>query len=71
GCLDRSLMCISGSSCTPSQRTWTTEPAHQPSAKTEGTEKTLTALLPQQQAHQVHEARVQMSHSDAPSRQFS
>ncbi|WP_284428197.1 hypothetical protein, partial [Acidovorax sp. SUPP2522] len=42
GCLDRSLMCISGSSCTPSQRTWTTDPAHQPSAKTEGTEKTLT-----------------------------
>ncbi|GKS85520.1 hypothetical protein AVMA1855_15230 [Acidovorax sp. SUPP1855] len=28
------------------------------------------ALLPQQ-VHQAHEARVQMSHSDAPSRQFS
>ncbi|GKS96856.1 hypothetical protein [Acidovorax sp. SUPP2825] len=28
------------------------------------------ALLPQQ-AHQAHEARVQMSHADAPSRQFS
>jgi hypothetical protein len=35
-------MCTSGSSCTPSQRAWTTDPAHQPSAKTEGTEKTLT-----------------------------
>ncbi|WP_218152781.1 MULTISPECIES: hypothetical protein, partial [unclassified Variovorax] len=41
----------SGSSCTPSQRAWTTDPAHQPSTKTEGTEKTLTSatlLLPQQ-----------------------
>ncbi len=35
-------MCIRGSSCTPSQRARTTDPAHQPSAKTEGTEETLT-----------------------------
>ncbi|WP_218137484.1 hypothetical protein, partial [Variovorax sp. YR266] len=35
----------SGSSCTPSRRAWTTDPAHQPSAKKEGAETTLTKSL--------------------------
>lgn len=39
-------MCISSPSCTPSQRAWTTDPAHPPSAKTEGNEETLTQDAP-------------------------